>query len=59
MGKQMSRATDKMAEYIKLKVVGPDSNEISFRVKMMTKMDKLKKSYSERVGVPVGSLRFL
>lgn len=55
----MSRATDKMAEYIKLKVVGPDSNEISFRVKMMTKMDKLKKSYSERVGVPVGSLRFL
>ena len=47
------------AEYIKLKVVGQDSNEIHFRVKMSTNMAKLKKSYSERVGVPVSSLRFL
>merc|ERR1712021_107785 len=39
-------------EYIKLKVVGQDSNEIHFRVKMTTQMGKLKKSYSERVGVP-------
>ena len=46
-------------EYIKLKVVGQDSNEIHFRVKMTTQMGKLKKSYSERVGVPVSSLRFL
>ncbi len=46
-------------EYIKLKVVGQDSNEIHFRVKMSTQMGKLKKSYSERVGVPVTSLRFL
>ena len=46
-------------EYIKLKVVGQDSNEIHFRVKMSTQMGKLKKSYSERVGVPVSSLRFL
>merc|ERR1712048_519300 len=45
-------------EYIKLKVVGQDSNEIHFRVKMTTRMGKLKKSYSERVGVPVSSLRF-
>ncbi len=30
-----------------------------FRVKMTTQMGKLKKSYSERVGVPVSSLRFL
>nr|CAD7446506.1 unnamed protein product [Timema bartmani]CAD7460442.1 unnamed protein product [Timema tahoe] len=36
-----------------------DSNEIHFRVKMTTQMGKLKKSYSERVGVPVTSLRFL
>ena len=36
-----------------------DSNEIHFRVKMTTQMGKLKKSYSERVGVPVASLRFL
>merc|ERR1711936_860077 len=46
-------------EYIKLKVVGQDSNEIHFRVKQTTQMGKLKKSYSERVGVPVTSLRFL
>ncbi|KAK9501697.1 hypothetical protein O3M35_012373 [Rhynocoris fuscipes] len=26
---------------------------------MATQMGKLKKSYSERIGVPVGSLRFL
>ena len=46
-------------EYIKLKVVGQDSNEIHFRVKMSTQMGKLKKSYSERVGAPIASLRFL
>jgi small ubiquitin-related modifier len=39
-------------EYIKLKVVGQNSNEIHFRVKQTTQMGKLKKSYSERVGVP-------
>ena len=44
-------------EYIKLKVVGQDSNEIHFRVKQTTQMGKLKKSNSERVGVPVTSLR--
>ena len=46
-------------EYIKLKVVGQDSNEIHFRVKMTAQMGKLKKSYSERVGAPIASLRFL
>ena len=46
------------ADYIKLKVVGQDSNEIHFRVKHTTQMGKLKKSYSERVGVPVTSLRY-
>ena len=46
-------------EYIKLKVVGQDSNEIHFRVKQTTQMEKLKKSYSERIGVPTTSLRFL
>ena len=46
-------------EYIKLKVVGQDSNEIHFRVKQTTQMGKLKKSYSERVGVPVTSLRYI
>ncbi|XP_064614162.1 small ubiquitin-related modifier-like [Liolophura sinensis] len=46
-------------EYIKLRVVGQDSTEIHFRVKLTTQMGKLKKSYSERQGVPVSSLRFL
>ena len=54
----MSQNKDE-AEYSKLKVVGQDSNEIHFRVKMSTNMGKLKKSYAERVGVPVSSLRFL
>ena len=40
-----------------VQVVGQDSNEIHFRVKQTTQMGKLKKSYSERVGVPVTSLR--
>ena len=44
---------------IKLKVVGQDSNEIHFLVKMSTNMGKLKKSYAEKVGVPVSSLKFL
>jgi hypothetical protein len=43
-------AGDGDTEYIKLKVVGQDSNEIHFRVKQTTQMGKLKKSYSERVG---------
>ena len=55
----MSENAGDTTEYIKLKVVGQDSNEIHFRVKMTTQMGKLKKSYSERVGVPISSLRFL
>ncbi|KAL3095264.1 hypothetical protein niasHS_007363 [Heterodera schachtii] len=47
------------AEYIKLKVVGQDSNEVHFRVKYGTSMGKLKKAYAERTGVQVTSLRFL
>ena len=40
-------------------VVGQDSNEIHFRVKQTTQMGKLKKSYSERVGINIVDLRFL
>jgi len=43
-------------EYIKLKVVG--QHEIHFRVTQNTQMEKLKKSFSERVGVPVTSFQF-
>lgn len=52
-------AGDSSNEYIKLKVVSQDSSEIHFRVKFTTPMSKIKKSYSDRVGVPVTSLRFL
>ena len=50
--------TGDKTEYIKLKVVGQDSNEIHFRVKQTTQMGKLKKSYSERVGVTFYTLRW-
>lgn len=57
--KSNAEGGDSSSEYIKLKVVGQDSSEIHFRVKMTTAMSKLKKSYSDRVGVPMSSLRFL
>lgn len=50
--------TGDYSEYINLKVVGPDSNEIHFRMKRTEEMGKLKKSISERVGVPITSLNF-
>ncbi|XP_045719742.1 small ubiquitin-related modifier 1-like [Mirounga angustirostris] len=49
----------KEAEYIKLKVIGQDSSEIHFKMKMTTHPKKLKESYSQRQGVPMNSLRFL
>lgn len=41
---------------INLKVTGQDGNEAHFRVKQSTQMAKLKKSYCERVRVPVNSM---
>ncbi|VDM63810.1 unnamed protein product [Angiostrongylus costaricensis] len=58
-GSEAPAAGDSTAEYIKLKVVGQDSNEVHFRVKNGTAMGKLKKSYADRTGVAVSSLRFL
>ncbi|XP_050015276.1 small ubiquitin-related modifier 1 isoform X1 [Alexandromys fortis] len=49
----------KEGEYIKLKVIGQDSSEIHFKVKMTTHLKKLKESYCQRQGVPMNSLRFL
>ena len=46
-------------EYIKLKVVGQDSNENHFQVKFSTNMGKIKKSYAERNGVGVSTLRYV
>ena len=55
--------TERDKEYLTLKVVRPsqeiDSVEIHFRVKRTTQMGKLKRSYSDRLGVHVSSLRFL
>ncbi|EYB80896.1 hypothetical protein Y032_0397g693 [Ancylostoma ceylanicum] len=58
-GSEAPAAGDAGVEYIKLKVVGQDSNEVHFRVKNGTAMGKLKKSYADRTGVAVSSLRFL
>ncbi|XP_045151989.1 small ubiquitin-related modifier 1 isoform X4 [Echinops telfairi] len=38
----------KEGEYIKLKVIGQDSSEIHFKVKMTTHLKKLKESYCQR-----------
>lgn len=46
------------ADYIKLTVIDDDDDEIHFRVWLKTKMGKLMKSYSERVGVPLVDISF-
>lgn len=46
-------------EFIKLKAVGQDGVEVHFKVKKSIKLQKLKKSYAERLGVNVESLRFV
>ena len=47
-----------VSNFALVQVVGQDYKEIHFRVKQTTQMGTLKKSYSERVGVPVTSLRY-
>ena len=44
-------------EYITVKVQGP-VEEIHFRVKKTTEIRKIKKSYSERVGLPIEKLTY-
>uniref|UniRef100_A0A2K6AVF0 Rad60/SUMO-like domain-containing protein n=1 Tax=Macaca nemestrina TaxID=9545 RepID=A0A2K6AVF0_MACNE len=47
----------KEGEYIKLKVIGQDSSEIHFKVKMTTHLKKLKESYCQRqVSVSLSSV---
>ena len=55
----MAEDNKESTDYIKIKVVGQDTNELHFRVKKTTAFSKLKKSYSDRIGVPLTSLRFL
>jgi len=54
-----SQSQSQASEYIKLKVIGQDSNEIHFKVKMTTQLGKLKRSYADRLGISAASLRFL
>ena len=46
-------------KHIKLVVVKQDLNPIHFRSKMTAQVVRIKKSYSERVGAPIGSMIFL
>lgn len=50
---------DEKNDIIKVKVIGEDRSEIHFRLKMTTKLKKLKDSYSRRQGLSVNSLKFL
>ncbi|KAJ1353161.1 C4-methyl sterol oxidase 1 [Parelaphostrongylus tenuis] len=52
-------SVDAAVEYIKLKVVSQDSNLVKFRLKTRMAMGKLKRSYADRIGVAVSSLRFI
>ena len=47
------------AHFIKLKVLNQDSGEVHLKVKWTTSMAKIKKSYAERQGVSISTLRFL
>ena len=66
LSKKLRIKEEKFSEYVSkyfkcilLKFVGQDSNKIHIRVKPTIQMGKMKKLYSERVGIPVTSLRFL
>jgi len=60
MIREATSASDLDREYLTLKVVRHSQDlEIHFRVKRTTMMFKLKRSYSERVGVSSTNLRFL
>jgi small ubiquitin-related modifier len=45
--------------YIRIKMVGQDSQELHFKIKRITKFAKIKKSYCNRKGLKSGLLRFL
>ncbi|XP_023108000.1 uncharacterized protein LOC101086141 [Felis catus] len=50
---------EKEGEYIKLQVIGQESSEIHFKVKMTRHLKRLKEAYCQTQGVPVNSVRFL
>jgi hypothetical protein len=50
--------TDGFEEYVKLKLLGKETDEVNFKVGVWTKMDTLKKMFSSCQSVPVERLRF-
>ena len=48
----------KNKKFIKLEVRSEDGGTLSFKVKRNVSLKRLRMSYSERVGLPVSSLRF-
>ena len=52
-------AKDEKPDTINLKVVAQDGNEIFFKCKMKTQLNKLMKAFCSRNGVAQNSVRFL
>ncbi|PVU99814.1 hypothetical protein BB559_000391 [Furculomyces boomerangus] len=46
-------------EHINLKVVGADNQDIFFKIKKSTRLEKLMQAYCERTGCTMSSVRFL
>ncbi|XP_036167760.1 small ubiquitin-related modifier 1-like isoform X1 [Myotis myotis] len=55
---KLSTGNKKEEGYIQLKVIGKDSSEIHFKVKMTTHLKKPEESCCLRRGVPMNWLRF-
>ncbi|OLY84285.1 Ubiquitin-like protein pmt3/smt3 [Smittium mucronatum] len=46
-------------EHINLKVVGADNQDIFFKIKNTTRLEKLMQAYCDRTGCALSSVRFL
>ncbi|PVV04327.1 hypothetical protein BB560_001179 [Smittium megazygosporum] len=46
-------------EHLNLKVVGADNQDIFFKIKKSTRLEKLMHAYCERTGTTINSVRFL
>eukprot|EP00033_Pygsuia_biforma_P000844 GCRY01000982.1.p1 GENE.GCRY01000982.1~~GCRY01000982.1.p1 ORF type:complete len:120 (-),score=10.74 GCRY01000982.1:38-397(-) len=54
-----SEVVPKSETHLNLKVVSSDGNEVFFKIKRVTPLNKLMKAYCQRVGVEFESVRFL
>ncbi len=48
-----------LEEYIIIKLINPNANDVNFKVSITTNMEKLKKLYAQCQALPADSLRFL